>query len=142
MMRIRNDWCQMIKASPSPRAWLGKGWIGSLSAAGWSANAGCSFGSILTNPVFFARRYTGGPQTTRIILDRHRSGLRTLTSGRGGLKLPFAELQIFAISRIVVFLNHFFGPQSSRKNKNQEKLKKKTEKNHVLCIPLRDGSLK
>ena len=26
LMRIQDDWCRMIKASPRPRAWLGKGW--------------------------------------------------------------------------------------------------------------------
>ena len=43
LMRNQDDWCRMIKASPRPRAWLGKGWIGSLSAAGSSANSGGEF---------------------------------------------------------------------------------------------------
>ena len=86
-MRIQDDWCWMINASPRPRAWVGKYWIGSLSAAGWSANSGhdYDFGSILTNSFFFAPRYSGGPQTTRINLDCRRSGSRTLISVRGGL---------------------------------------------------------
>ena len=32
------------KASPVPRAWVGKCWIGSPSAAGWVASSGCDFG--------------------------------------------------------------------------------------------------
>ena len=32
--RIQDDWCRMIEASSLPRAWLGKGRIGSLGAAG------------------------------------------------------------------------------------------------------------
>ena len=45
LTRIQDDWCRTIEASPIPRAWLGEGWIGSLSAAGWSATSGCDFGS-------------------------------------------------------------------------------------------------
>ena len=93
-MRIQDDWCRIINVSPRPRAWLGNGWIGSLSAAGWSANSGCDFGSILTVSVFFAPCYAGGPQTIRINLNRHRSGSRTLISVRGGLQLPVADLRI------------------------------------------------
>lgn len=46
-MRIQNDWCRMTKRSPRPRAWPGKYSIGSLSAAGCSANSGCDFVPIL-----------------------------------------------------------------------------------------------
>ena len=94
MVRIQDDWCQITKVSPRPRAWRGKGWIRSLSTAGWSANSGCDFGSSLTNSFFFDPRYTGGPQTTKINLNRHRSGPRTLISVRGSLKLPVAALSI------------------------------------------------
>ena len=94
LIRIRDDWCTMIKASPRPRDWLGKGWISSLSAAGWSASSGCDFGSILTNSIFFPQRYTAGTQTTRINLNGHCSSSRSLSSVRGGLLLPVADLSI------------------------------------------------
>ena len=84
-MRIQDDWCRMMKASPRPWAWLGLGWIGSLSAAGWSANSGLRFRLNFDQVSFFAPRCTGGPQKTKINLKRHRSGLRTLISVRGGL---------------------------------------------------------
>ena len=64
---------------------LGSGWIGSPGAAGSSANSGCDFGSILANSGFCAPRYTGGPQTTKINKNRHRSGPRTFSALRGGL---------------------------------------------------------
>ena len=48
LIRVQRDWCQIIKTSPRPRAWLSTyAWIGPLSAAGWSESVGCSFGSIL-----------------------------------------------------------------------------------------------
>ena len=47
-----------------------------------------------TNSAFFAPRFTGGPQTPRINLNRHRSGSRTLISVRGGVWLPVADLSI------------------------------------------------
>ena len=75
----------VIKASPRPRAWLGNGWTGSLSAAGWSANSGCDFGSIFTSLVFFAPCYTGGRQTSRINPNRHRSSSPIFLSVRSGL---------------------------------------------------------
>ena len=60
-MRIQDDWCRMVEASPRHRASLGKGWIGSLSAAGGSANSGCDFGSILTSLVCFCSTLYGRP---------------------------------------------------------------------------------
>ena len=74
LMRIEDDWCRMVKASSRPRAWLGKGWIGSLSAAVWSANSGCNFGSSLTQ-FFFAPRYTAAlkrSKSTRIVIAEVR----------------------------------------------------------------------
>ena len=47
-----------------------------------------------TNSAFFAPRFTGGPQTPRINLNRHRSGSRTFVSARDGLEPPVADLSI------------------------------------------------
>lgn len=71
-----------------------KGWIGSLGAAGCSANSGYDFGSSSATSGLCAPPYTGGPQSTKINLDRHRGGLRALGSLRGGLSLPVADLSI------------------------------------------------
>ena len=82
LMRIRDDWCRMTKASPCPMAYsdcLGSGLIGSLEAGGSSANSCCDFGWTLASSGFCAWRRTGDSQTTRSDPNRHRSGSRTFS---------------------------------------------------------------
>ena len=68
LTRIQDDSSRMIRASLSPRAWVGllRFRLGSLGAGGSSANSGCDFGSTFTSfetttmhslPSFFCGEY-------------------------------------------------------------------------------------
>ena len=87
LTRNQDDCCRMMKASPQGLGLdcLGSGWIGSLGAAGSSAKVYCDFSSFLLNSGFCAPRCTGGPHTSKINLNRHRSGACKLFFLRGGI---------------------------------------------------------
>ena len=61
LMRIQDDWCRMIKASPRPRAWLGKGWDRLAQCCWLVSELWLRFRLILMNSGFFYSMLYGRP---------------------------------------------------------------------------------